>query len=30
MEVGLQEIRVETFLPADEESSELLEGLGAV
>lgn len=26
-EVGLQEIRVETFLPADEDSSELLEGL---
>lgn len=26
-EVGLQEIRMETFLPADEESAELLEGL---
>lgn len=28
-EVGLQEIRVETFLPADEESAELLDGLAA-
>lgn len=28
-EVGLQEIRMETFLPADEESAELLDGLAA-
>lgn len=28
-EVGLQEIRVETFLPADEQSGDVLEGLAA-